>query len=160
METHQAQIVSEVVCDVLEKVAFMFAEPVEADTVSPSAAAGGCVCGRMTFSGPSGQGALQIVVPAALCPELAANVLGVEADDPTAMEQGLDTLNEMLNIICGQLLTRVAGEQAVFDLSVPSAEAISAPQWEKAVQNPGALAFNVDERPLVVAFRYDARGAL
>jgi hypothetical protein len=44
-------------------------------------------------------------------------MLGV--DEPPATAQQYDALGEIANVICGNLLPRIAGPQAVFQLSPP-----------------------------------------
>jgi CheY-like chemotaxis protein len=46
--------------------------------------------------------------------------LHILAEDDLVRERALDSLKEMLNVTCGQLLTSFAGEGPVFDLSIPT----------------------------------------
>jgi CheY-specific phosphatase CheX len=50
---------------------------------------------------------------------LAANMTGIDADSPQALEKGADAMKEMMNIIAGNALTELFGTTAVFDLGIP-----------------------------------------
>ena len=55
-----------------------------------------------------------------LLPVLAANMLGVEEDDPVCSEKGMDALKEILNMIVGNCLTEAWGPGPVFHLHIPT----------------------------------------
>jgi len=71
---------------------------------------------HVAFCGPL-QGVLVVSLAGGLLSGLAANMLGV--DEPPATAQQYDALGEIANVICGNLLPRIAGPQAVFQLSAP-----------------------------------------
>jgi CheY-specific phosphatase CheX len=71
---------------------------------------------RIAFSGPF-RGHLLIKVCGGLLPMLAANMLG-QAETPPA-EQQHDALGEVANVVCGNLLPRIAGPKEVFQLGPP-----------------------------------------
>jgi hypothetical protein len=54
-----------------------------------------------------------------VAPELAVNMLGLDDDVQVSPADQKDALREMLNIICGNLLPALAGDQAVFDIEAP-----------------------------------------
>ena len=60
-----------------------------------------------------------MVISSAAMPELAANMLGLDDDESPSEEQQKDALRESLNVICGNLLPRVGGKEAVFDIQAP-----------------------------------------
>jgi hypothetical protein len=49
----------------------------------------------------------------------AANMLGVDETDEKALSKGDDALREILNILAGNLLTELYGEDVLFNLTVP-----------------------------------------
>jgi CheY-specific phosphatase CheX len=75
------------------------------------------VAARMGFHGPT-SGTLTLRVASSVLPLLAENMLG-ECEADMALEKGQDALRELLNMICGNVLTAWHGEQPVFDLSPP-----------------------------------------
>lgn len=142
MKNNYQELVGEVFCDVLEKLAFMFAEAPD-DTEAPEIPAH-CVRTGIDFTGIQ-TGSLSLIVPQALCPEIAANMLGVEEEDELAEERAIDALKELLNVTCGHVLTRLASEEAVFDLSVPSVNKLDLAGWEERSRDPDTLILVVDD---------------
>ncbi len=141
------EALKETFCDTVEQLAFMFGEaadaadfpepPIEASQVS------------MSFMGPI-NGRVVIAVDRDMCPELAANMLGLDADDPKAVLRGQDALKELLNVTCGNVLTKIAGDKPVFDLSVPEIHEMDAERWEALRETPGTLLLLVDGYPVML----------
>ena len=149
MQTEHAEQVSEVFCDVLEKLAFMFADLVEKEDI-PGAGAD-FVKVEMFFDGAA-KGRIAIAVPRGMCSELAANVLGLDEDDEDAGKESDDALKELLNVTCGNLLTSIAGEEPIFDLAPPEVSRIDDAEWQALLNDEGTLVFNVDENPVLLEF--------
>jgi hypothetical protein len=141
-----------VLSDVLEKLAFMFGEETPPEELPPSES--GYMQARMAFSGPI-KGRLALAVSDEMCPEIAANILGVEPFDERVMEKAQDALKELLNITCGQTLTALAGDEPVFDLSVPEASPMDAEAWNELIARPGAATMLADEYPVVLHLEMD-----
>lgn len=135
------QTVSDVFCEVLEAFAFMFADPLPAD----AAEVGGDEALRvtMTFAGPSG-GTMTLVAPEPLCRSLAANALGIDDEDAIPDEAKADSLKELLNITCGNVLTKTFGTSPVFNLSIPEVAEADPEVWRRLMGDPNAAAFCVD----------------
>jgi CheY-specific phosphatase CheX len=72
----------------------------------------------MVFHGPC-SGRLTLRVHSSLLPTLIQNTLGELNEGDSPVEKSRDALCEVLNMICGNLLTMWQGEEAVFDLSPP-----------------------------------------
>ncbi len=79
---------------------------------------------RIRFRGPE-EGWLSIRLHGSFLPELTANMLG-EEDSPSEQDQA-DALGEMSNVICGNLLPVIAGDEAVFDLDAPDVQISAQP---------------------------------
>ncbi len=93
----------------------------------------------------SGQIALRL--PRNLGLEAAANLLGVEADDPDAQESAMAAVAELLNMISGSALKEWFGAQARWSLGVPAtAEFLG----RLPTGRPQSVAFVVDESPLEI----------
>ncbi|GAB4220317.1 MAG: hypothetical protein Kow001_01710 [Acidobacteriota bacterium] len=96
-----------------EELAFMFTDPElnPRQLAAPFAAAG-----AIDFRGPF-RGRIVVRLFGDLLPTLTANMLGeTQGDDPALQE---DSLKEIANVICGNLLPLVAGDTAVFNLEPP-----------------------------------------
>jgi len=143
-------IAKSVFIDVLEKLAFMFGDAVPKDEIpEPSS---DCTEAYMTFKGPR-SGTLGIVVPTDVCSEIAANVLGMDIDDEIVIGHAEDALKEVLNVICGNLLTALEGDNPIFDLAVPLIKNISVPEWNSILESADSIAFILDESPVLMYLR-------
>ena len=109
-------ILVKVFLEVAEQMAFLFGEEADEDALCGLARDIRVV--KMCFKGPF-SGTLTLVATSDLCHILAENMLGVDADDERAVSKALDAVKELLNVTCGRVLTAVAGEVPVFDLTVP-----------------------------------------
>jgi CheY-specific phosphatase CheX len=102
--------------EILEKLAFMFSFPEddrdETDYESALAAS-------VSFTGPF-SGALVMVVSDQILPELTGNMLGIDDDEGTSLEQRHDALKELINVICGNLLPAIAGKHSIFHVNAPT----------------------------------------
>ncbi len=148
MKTEHKEIIARVFPDVLEKMAFMFAEPIEED--ADLASEGEFVKAQMSFAGPF-DGVVELIVPASLCPVMAENILG--DFDPETPEKAYDALKEILNVTCGNVLTEIAGEKPVFDLTVPQVSPISEQNWDLEKQRDDLVAFTVDDQPVLIGLK-------
>lgn len=147
MEAHLSEITTEVLCDVLEKFAFEFGDPADLADIRPPGEE--TFIARMCFRGVS-QGALTLLVPRGLGLEIAANVLGLDPEDASVPERAHDAIKEVLNVVCGNLLTRIAGEEAVFDLSIPETRLAGAGIWDEWLAREDTIGVLVDDRPLLL----------
>lgn len=154
MQTDRAKTAGEVFCEVIESLAFMFGEPSRKEDLPPAGSS--YVQATMTFAGPF-KGSLALVVPEEVAPEIAANILGVEVDDEMAREQAEDTLKEVLNVTCGHILTALAGEEPVFNLSVPEIAVTETAAWQAFLNNPDTAVFMVDDSPMLLLLSIDDR---
>ena len=100
-------ILTGVTNDTLERLAFLFAFPDdERSQDGPEPA----VTGRVEFSGLF-CGSLIVRVSTSVIPELASNMLGLEDDAKISGEAQRDAFKELTNVICGNLLPAIAGDQ-------------------------------------------------
>lgn len=137
----------QVFAEVAENLAFMFAEVPEEDEFPEAEPP--CMLAQMSFLGPF-NGKLYIAVPQHMCPEIAANVLGLDPDDELVVKQPTDALKELLNVTCGNLLTTMAGEDPIFDLTPPEVVVLDKKGWDDFAAAPGTVRFIVDENPVLL----------
>jgi CheY-specific phosphatase CheX len=145
------KIITHVVADVIKTMAFMFAEPVDVRKMSETTwNTSGWIKTWMEFRGLL-TGSLTICFPSELSRLIAANVLGVESSDKQAAIRGNDAVAELLNVICGHILTEFAGEEPVFDLTTPQTADIGLMEVTTLCGGDGdALAFLIESKPLFV----------
>ncbi len=67
----------------------------------------------ISFKGPF-EGTVALSVTSELLPEICANMLGLDSDETAPAAQQRDAFKELLNVICGNLLPKLAGQDAVF----------------------------------------------
>jgi len=148
MDSKYTEVMDEVFCKVLETQAFLFPERTPAAELPKQS--GSMVCTTMEFSGSTGhKGEVEFYAPETMCREIAANSLGVDPDADEAMEMAMDSLKEMLNMVCGNFLTELAGHDAVFDITVPNAAVMTNEEWEAALTKPDALCYCADDYAIV-----------
>lgn len=135
---------SDTVREVLENMAFVFAEPLESDELDNDS--GPFFEVSMGFTGPK-KGTIGMVAPVSLCLEMGSNMLGDDELEDT--EPAADALKELLNIVCGQFLTKFYGQEPVFDLSVPVIKEITSDDRKSLAANEGAILLEADESQII-----------
>lgn len=102
-----------VVSEVLEDFCMMMVEPLgPQDPFAPQ------LEGTIGFTGPvSGQIVLRC--PESLAQAVAANLLGTTEMDLASQTNAWDALAELLNIVCGNVTTRMFDAEKPFTLSIP-----------------------------------------
>ena len=116
MTQEHSELLLEIAGATLEQLAFIFSFP---DDMDPEAIWEEDVTGcQVTFSGPS-EGGLLVIISTAALPELTANMLGLDDGVAPPEDHQKDALREALNVICGNLLPRLGGVEAVFDIQAP-----------------------------------------
>ena len=131
---------------VMEEQVFMIAEPSSFedadDTARPFL---GC---HMTFAGAR-KGRVLLAVPEDIVDEVAANFLGLDAGDPRATAMAGDAFGELLNVVCGHLLTALFGDSA-FSLTFPAVTRLESGQLEALAAHPDTLSFLADDSPVLL----------
>jgi CheY-specific phosphatase CheX len=152
MENDIIEILEEIFYEVLEKLAFMFAEPTQKEELSFSKSDN--IKASMSFSGDK-SGQLSLIVPREMSNELATNILGIEPGDELTEEQAYDSLRELLNVICGQFLTTFAGYEPVFSLSIPDITKIDEKDCRSFSDDENTVGFLVDSYPILIGVKFD-----
>lgn len=144
-------ILREVFARVLEDYAYLFADGDEAPPAggAPPAADGQYLSAEMGFEGPL-EGRLSMAAPQGFARQVAANVLGLEVDELPGENSAFDAVKELLNVTCGNLLTALAGDEPVFDLTVPQVRPLAEAQWRAARMKPGGIEVVADQWPVVL----------
>ena len=149
MSTTTQNAVERVFPDVLRTAAYSFGEACDKTELTYPEAG---LFGRIQFSGHS-TGKVFMAAPKALAAELAANALGLDAGDPEASVHAEDAYRELLNMVCGNLLTTWSGAEPVFDLCPPEVEPLNQKTWQELISNPDTQAFLVDStHPVALLF--------
>ena len=130
MRAKLEEIMYEVAIDTLEKLAFLFAFPGD-ERGGPDDS---MVAGKISFTGPF-SGTMIMTISIEVLQELTANMLGLDDGEETTEKHRSDALKETMNVICGNFLPAVAGNDLIFDIGVP--EVLSSDQeFEKGAGIP------------------------
>lgn len=136
----------DVLSEVLERFAFMFVEGAE-EGAAGSDPRGEYLYAVITFSGRT-QGVITLLAPDALCREMAANILGMDAGE-LAETAGEDAIKELVNIICGELTVVLYGDADVFNLTVPALYRVDKGKWREFSADPDSVKLSVEGQPLI-----------
>ncbi|NLH49749.1 MAG: chemotaxis protein CheX [Myxococcales bacterium] len=118
MAEHPAVDVGLVAQRILEEAAFIFAEPAEDDAPLESPT----INAQLDFRGPS-NGRLLLRASPEFAVLLAANLLGVEPDEPDALTRRQGAVGEILNMIAGALMETLFGDEVTVHLGIPEIDA-------------------------------------
>jgi len=144
-----------VIGPILERFAFVFPEPLGDAHVDPGES---LMCATITFSGAT-SGTLVVCAPEDLCIELAANILGTDAQDPDAHLRGADTLGEVANIAAGHVATRIEPNRQT-DLYPPIVRRMTRGEWDRVAASSAGRSYLVEERPVMVSLNLRPAKAL
>ncbi len=147
MENNYKEILSEVFSDVLMKYAFMFGEECQKDELPENGDS--YLHAQVRFYGHK-SGILGVITAKNLCFEMAANVLGIETEEENSDDEAEDTLEELINIVCGQFLTATFGTEPVFNLFPPSVNEIDEDDWWKYVSDNDTVGFAIEDAPAII----------
>ncbi|MCK5687536.1 chemotaxis protein CheX [bacterium] len=140
-------VILDAILFVLEEFAFMFGDPVSEegqDLLNKK-----CYYGQINFTGLV-CGKIEIVLEEVLTVKLAANALGLQDDDPLALDEQQDVVRELLNIICGRIITGCFGEEMVFDLDVPNVSILKQNDLEQLNTGSGNQFIDVENHMLLI----------
>jgi hypothetical protein len=116
------ELLTDILGTVLQDSAFMFVEPAEEAVVwGPQV-----FTATLAFESVRG-GTLRLNMDMGVGVELAANMLGTEATDPEAVENGRAAVSEILNVIGGSFVTRFFGTKVPSQLGLPQAQLATQP---------------------------------
>lgn len=108
-------ILSRTAVKTFEDLSFLFAF---AEDDADAGQGNSAVASKVSFSGAV-SGTLFMKLSANVLPELTTNMLGVDEQEETTLDQQYDALKETLNVICGNLLPEIAGKHEIFDIHPP-----------------------------------------
>ena len=108
-------MLTDVVVDTLEKLAFLFAVPLEGSAPEDTQE---LATVQVRFSGPL-CGGMQLSLSLPVLAELAGNMLGADDGSALSADEQHDAMRELINVVCGNLLPLIAGNSAEFNIQTP-----------------------------------------
>jgi chemotaxis protein CheY-P-specific phosphatase CheC len=133
--------------DVVEKLTFMFGEQAEKDEIEVGEEP--WIEARMRFTGGQ-EGSLAVIVPRSLQPEIAANILGLDAEGLETQEVLDDALREMLNVVCGHALMELCGGGRDFVLETPTNVELDDEALGALLAQDRCSAYLLDDEPVLL----------
>ena len=112
MKNELNKILCNVAEQIFESLAFLLLMPEEEEPIPDDTPN---VTASITFDGPF-EGVLFLCVSEEILPTIAVNMLGLMDDEIPSKPQQHDAFKELLNVVCGNLLPRIVGTDAVFDV--------------------------------------------
>ena len=133
--------------DVVEQLTYMFGEPVPKDDLDTEMVE--FTLARMSFIGDM-PGTLSVAVPTRITAEIAANILGLEAEDLSDKAMLDDALGEMLNVVCGHVIMALVGTEANFKLNSPVVRVLDETLLLEMLADPAVVGFDLDDNPVLL----------
>lgn len=146
-ETDYRLMLSHTFCEVVEQFGLMVAE--EQPHPIPICDMNGWAQAKLSFRGHR-SGTLVAGAPKALARQLAANALGIDPSDALAATSAPEALRELANLLCGRIITSIAGNTAVIGLSAPSLSSIVDTDW-LPLSGRTVAQFDVEGMPVAVS---------
>ena len=115
MPHEHTDTIAQMTSEVLEQLAFIFADPATTDELPETLSGVSAV--RVGFRGDA-NGMLTIVTGPEVCAELASNITGEDAEE-VSIETAQLALSELASVLCGHALTEIVGSEPVVDLDPP-----------------------------------------
>jgi two-component system, chemotaxis family, chemotaxis protein CheY len=134
--------------EVVDKYAFMFAEPAPKEGLPLVHSS--FTRATMYFSGRV-RGELSVIAPDEMCTELAANILGLDPGDDLSSSRGEDSLKELLNVLCGHIRAAYSTDSDEIEVSLPETHRFGADEWKRLIGSPDTVGFMVDDFPVLLA---------
>ncbi len=108
------ETITELVSNILETMAFVFAESLD-EQESPSTMRHS----KISYAGPDENSDLYLSASPGFLAELASSMLGAEPDEIDVEVVGRQALDELANIVCGEVVLSLGGEDEVFSMGLP-----------------------------------------
>lgn len=144
------QAILEAATRVFETAAFLNLYPTDSEEEIP---APDCAA-SMTFHGAA-RGRVTLRVNHEILESVVENLLGEACEGPDADGRKGDALKELLNMLCGNILTEYYGTEPIFDLSPP--ELIDDASSKVSSQQVHSLVLNVENTLAEVLFEAQNR---
>jgi hypothetical protein len=150
MREAQTQNMTEAFGGALEALAFITLAPAE----EPIAAPVDATLVRVQLNGTV-SAALELVAGASFGRQLAANLLGLEADDPEIELRRADALKELINVAAGAIIgTEIANGAAPREIGIPHIEPFATHEaWEAFTAAPGASVLDAEGNIIAIRIR-------
>ncbi len=152
MPSSTMEIASATFMGIVEKLTFMFGEPVPKHELAGQGIE--FTMASMSFKGDL-EGRLSVAVPSMVMPEIAANILGLEPEDIDSKEMLDDALAEMLNVVCGHVIMDLVGTGANFKLNSPETRILDDDGYGALIDDNDFVGFELDDSPAFLGLKLE-----
>ncbi len=136
--------------NILSDMAFIFTSELDADAPPPVLT----LKVRIRYTGPN-CGTLELRCGGHFAATLAANLLGVEPTDSEADQGRLDALKELMNVVCGNLVTELYGTQGLYELSIPEVSPMLPDEPCPPIPDAEVFRFLAEDQPIELYYQAD-----
>jgi len=140
------------VSSVMKSLARFFSEP--ADKTDFPTPTGGIWLATVPFSGPL-EGMLRVAMDKALGGEIVNAILAGEAEPEQRDSMAEDAVKEMANILCGHVLSSLAGLKAASTPKPPRLDTVEEIHWRELLDDPQTVPFWVDSLAMLVQLQVE-----
>ncbi|MBD3344727.1 MAG: hypothetical protein GF401_06660 [Chitinivibrionales bacterium] len=116
-ELNNNEVASQVIARILEDAAFIFTDRLDGNEMS-ELERWNATGFSLSFTGER-SGSLCMWADDSFARYAAANMLGIDENDDDAEDKGKDAMKEILNMVVGNFITALYGEDPIFDLGIP-----------------------------------------
>ncbi len=153
MLDYSQETVNATFMSIVERLTFMFGEAVDKDDLDTEGI--DFTLARMSFIGDM-VGNLSVAVPTAITAEIAANILGLEAEDLSDKAMLDDALGEMVNVVCGHIIMDLIGKDANFKLHSPEVLSVDETLMVEMLSSPDFKGFELDDSPTLLGLKLES----
>jgi CheY-specific phosphatase CheX len=154
IDHNRKESLNEIVSKVFEQTAFLFPEAADLS--------GGIsfedfelIHVYISFTGDA-EGEVSMVLPFEMCRELSSNILGEDFPETEEREKAIDAVKEMLNIITGQLLTKLFGHKGLFNLSSPELKELNREEFFGSLEQKDYSCHLIEQYPVITTISIKA----
>ena len=152
MSNKYDEVVKETYIETLENLAFVFSDPLEKEEALELLGDNEFYLSSMEFSGGM-EGSLKLATETEVGDIIAENMLGMTDEEDDMCSLCIDSIKEITNVICGKLMTDIAGTEPIINLSIPEVSKIEKEDFKELLEDEASLIFNSEEYLVVLIFK-------
>ena len=152
MKNNYKEILEMTYTETLENLAFIFSDKLSEEEALELLDADQFYLSSMSFTGGL-EGSMQLAAEKEVGEIIAENMLGMMDDEDESLF--IDSLKEITNVICGKMITEIAGTEPIVDLTIPEVLPIDQAEWKDLLEDEDSLVFNSEEYLVAVKFKLD-----
>ena len=146
----QVSVLAQTFSEVLANLAFLFTMATPAERT----AADGWLEVGIDYEGPV-HGRLRLRCPAEVGVLISANLLGCDPELEADQLNAEDAVRELMNVVCGQLVTRLHGHRVVVQLGLPVVHHLTVEEVAAPLEGTEILAVCVEGYEVQLAYACD-----